>query len=258
LTGGRGLLYESQTFWRNEKGAMAFMKRKLMRYGMMAVLILLSCTVPFTGEGAPRQGSYLVLIDPAHGGGDSGTFFDKVKEKDLTMSIALLIRQEAQNKPGLQVQLTRTSDKGMTIAERIKAAVEMKADCLLSLHVNAGLGKKSSGYEIYFPGFQQAVPGGGGSSAIIKDMTRNKSLNDSVRLAQQLQSGLENLFPRKGRGLRDAPSPLLEGLSIPGLVIEIGFMTNSEDRTKLTGSETQRDIARVLVKGLQNDLRQAP
>ena len=146
----------------------------------------------------------------------------------------------------------------MTIAERIKAAVAAKADCLLSLHVNAGFGKKSGGYEIYFPGFQQAASGGGDSSAIIKDMTRNKSLNDSVRLAQQLQSSLDNLFPRKGRGLRDAPSPLLEGLSIPGLVIEIGFITNSEDRAKLTEPETQRNVARALVKGLQDDLRKAP
>ena len=237
---------------------MVFMDRKLARYGLAAVMILLSCWVPLTGEGAPRQDPYVVLIDPAHGGGDSGTVSDKVREKDLTMSIALLIRQEAQKKPGLHVQLTRTSDKGMTIAERIKAAAAVKADCLISLHVNAGLGKKSSGYEIYFPGFQQSASGGGDSSAIIKDMARNKSLNDSVRLAQQLQSSLDNMFPRKGRGLRDGPSPLLEGLSIPGLVVEIGFITNSEDRNKLNEPETQRNLARALVKGLQDSLRNAP
>ncbi|MCE5263582.1 MAG: N-acetylmuramoyl-L-alanine amidase [Deltaproteobacteria bacterium] len=234
------------------------METKFARYGMMAVMMILACMAPLVGEGAQRQNPYLVLIDPAHGGGDPGTVSDKVREKDLTMSIANLVRQEAQKKPGLQIQLTRTSDKAMTIAERVKAVVAAKADCLISLHVNAGFGKKSGGYEIYFPGFQQAASGGGDSSAIIKDMARNKSLNDSVRLAQQFQSSLDNLFPRKGRGLRDAPSPLLEGLSIPGLVIEIGFITNSEDRAKLTEPETQRNVARALVKGLQDDLRKAP
>jgi N-acetylmuramoyl-L-alanine amidase len=220
--------------------------------------MLLFCMTPLTGAGASRQNAYLVLIDPAHGGEDSGVVSDKLREKDLTMNIALLIRQEAQKIPGLQVQLTRSADRGMTIAERVKATETMKADCLLSLHVNAGFGKKSTGYEILFPGFRQAVSGGGESSPIIKDMARNKSLNDSVRLAQQIQSGLETVSPRKGRGLRDAPSPLLDGLTIPGLIVEIGFASNPEDRKKLTETETQRDVARAVVKALQDYVQKAP
>jgi N-acetylmuramoyl-L-alanine amidase len=237
---------------------MAFMDGRLVRYGILTLTVLLFCASPVTGEGAARQDSYLVLIDPAHGGEDLGAVSDKVREKDLTMSIALLIRQEAQKKPGLQVQLTRTADRGMTIVERVKTAAAVKADSLLSLHVNAGFGKKSTGYEIYFPGFRQAASGSGESSAIIKDMARNKSLNDSVRLAQQIQSGLETVFPRKGRGLRDAPSPLLDGLTIPGLVIEIGFATNQEDRVKLTELQTQTAVARAVVQGLQNFISKAP
>lgn len=236
---------------------MAFMNGRLSQYGVLALTVLLFCMVPLTGEGA-RQDAYLVLIDPAHGGEDSGAVSDKVREKDLTMSIALMIRQEAQKKPGLHVQLMRTADKGMTIAERVKAAATMKADCLLSLHINAGFGKKSTGYEIYFPGFNQAASGGGDSSSIIKDMARNKSLNDSVRLAQEIQSALETVFPRKGRGLRDAPSPLLDGLNIPGLVIEIGFATHPEDRTKLTQPQTQTAIAKAVVQGLQHFISKAP
>lgn len=237
---------------------MAFMDGRFARYGILTGMILLCCVAPLSGEGAQRQGAYQVIIDPAHGGDDPGTVSDKVREKDLSMSLALLIRQEAGQKPGLQVQLTRAADRGMTTAERVKAAAAAKADCLLSLHVNAGFGKKSTGYEIYFPGFRQAPSGGGDPSSIIKDMARNKSLNDSVRLAQQIQSGLETVFPRKGRGLRDAPSPLLDALTIPGLVVEIGFATNPEDRNKLTETETQRAVARAVVKGLQDFYSKAP
>jgi N-acetylmuramoyl-L-alanine amidase len=237
---------------------MAFMKRWLVKYGIFILIAPLLCMTPVTGTAAPKQNAYFVLIDPAHGGEDSGVISDKLREKDLTMNIALLIRQEAQKKPGLQVQLTRSADRGMTIAERVKAAETMKADCLLSLHVNAGFGKKSTGYEIYFPGFRQAASGGGVSSPIIKDMARNKSLNDSVRLAQQIQSGLETVFPRKGRGLRDAPSALLDGLTIPGLVVEIGFATHPDDRKKLTEPEKQRDVSRAVVKCLQDYVRTAP
>ncbi|MCX5837556.1 MAG: N-acetylmuramoyl-L-alanine amidase [Deltaproteobacteria bacterium] len=210
------------------------------------------------GSGAPRQNAYLVLIDPAHGGEDSGVLSDKLREKDLTLNMSLLVRQEAQKIPGLQVQLTRSADRRMTIAERVQAAGTMKADCVVSLHANAGFGKKATGYEIYFPGFRQAASEGGNSSPILKDMARNKSLNNSVRLAQQIQSGLETVFPRKGRGLRDAPSPLLDGLTIPGLVVEIGFATHPDDRKKLTDPETQKAIANAIVKGLQKYFSSMP
>ena len=82
-------------------------------------------------------------------------------------------------------------------------------------------------------------------------MAKNKHLNDSVRLAQQIQAGLDKVFPRKGRGLRDAPSPLLDGLNVPGLVVELGFATNPEERKRLVEEETQLAVARALLKGLQ-------
>ena len=191
-------------------------------------------------------------------GDDPGVTSDKLREKELTLNLALLVREEAQKIPGLQVKLTRSTDRTLSIAERVKAAGTMKADALLSLHVNAGFGKKASGYEVYFPGFRQSVPGGGDSSPIIKDMARNTSLNDSVRLAQRIQSALESVFPRKGRGLRDAPSPLLDGLTIPGLVVEIGFATDPDDRKRLTAEQTQRAVARALVTGLRDYFRKAP
>jgi N-acetylmuramoyl-L-alanine amidase len=247
-----------ERFLNDGEETMAFMNGWFVKYGIFTLTMLLFCLTPMAGSGAPRQNAYLILLDPAHGGEDPGVVSDKLREKDLTMNMALLVRQEAQKMPGLQVQLTRSADRRMTIAERVKAAGTMKADCLVSLHVNAGFGKKATGYEIYFPGFRQAASEGGDSSPILKDMARNKSLNNSVRLAQQIQSGLETVFPRKGRGLRDAPSPLLDGLTIPGLVVEIGFATHPDDRKKLTEPETQRAVARALVKGLQDYFQKAP
>ena len=89
-------------------------------------------------------------------------------------------------------------------------------------------------------------------------MVKTRHLNDSVRLAQHIQAGLETVFPRKGRGLRDAPIPLLDGLAIPGLVVEIGFMTNPEERKKLSDNETQRAVARALLNGLRAYFPKAP
>ncbi len=236
---------------------MHFMDRRLSRYGFVALALLIVCLHPMQGEGA-QQNRHAVLIDPAHGGEDTGVFADKLREKDLTMNLALLVREEAQKGENLLVRLTRSTDRTMSIAERIKTAGDFNPECLISLHVNAGFGKQASGYEVYFPGFRQNVSEKGDSSLILKDMAKNRSLNDSVRLAQHVQAALETVFPRKGRGLRDAPSPLLYGLTIPGLVVEVGFATNPEERKKLTREDTQRAVARALVKGLREYFRKAP
>jgi N-acetylmuramoyl-L-alanine amidase len=246
-----------QSFGYGKEGS-GLMKNGLVKCGVSAAAMFLLCLLPMAGVGAPLQNTHLILLDAAHGGEDSGVVSDKIREKDLTMNIALMVRLEAQKIPGLQVRMTRSADRGMTISERVKAARAEKTDCVLSLHVNAGFGKQASGYEIYFPGFSQTVPGGKDALPIIKDMARNRSLNDSVRLAQSIQSGLEAVFPRKGRGLRDAPSPLLEDLSIPGLVVEIGFATQTDDRKKLTDAETQRAVARALVKGIHDYFQKGP
>jgi N-acetylmuramoyl-L-alanine amidase len=239
------------------KEEMLFMDSRMVRFKIVALSLLIVCLVPVMVEGAP-QNRYTVLIDPAHGGEDAGVVSDQLREKDLTMNIALLIRQEAQKGENLRVQLTRSADRTMTVEERIKAAGELKPDCLISLHINAGFGKKATGYEVYFPGFRQNLASGGESAPILKDMVKNRSLNDSVRLAQQIQAGIETVFPRKGRGLRDAPSPLLDGLNMPGLIVELGFATNPEERKRLTGEETQRAIARALVKGLRGYFAKTP
>lgn len=233
------------------------MDKQRLRYGIFTLALLTIGLVPSVGASA-QQNRYTVLIDPAHGGEETGVVSDRLREKDLTMNLALLIRQEAGKKANFHVQLTRSDDRTMTTAERSKAAGALKPDCLLSLHVNAGFGKKATGYEVYFPGFRQTIAGGDESAAILKDMVKNRYLNDSVRLAQEIQTSLETVFPRQGRGLRDAPSPLLDGLTVPGVVVEIGFATHPEDRKKLTDDETQRAVARALVEGLWNYFQKTP
>lgn len=224
---------------------------------MFALALLIAGLPPLQGSGA-QQKRYMVLIDPAHGGNEAGVLVDKLQEKDITLRLAQLIHQEAQKGANFDIQLIRSDDRTMTVLERSKAVGALQPDCLLSLHLNAGFGKKATGYEVYFPGFRQTVAGGGDSTAILKDMEKNSYLNDSVRLAQQIQTSLETVFPRKGRGLRDAPSPLLDTLAIPGLIVEIGFATQAEDRKKLTDEEVQKAIARALVRGLRDYFHKTP
>ena len=241
------------------KEVMESMRRSVLcLWGTLSLAVLMIIGVFPAMEAFAQQGRYTVLIDPAHGGEETGVVADGIREKDLTLKIALLIRQEGRKAPNLQFQLTRSADVKMSIAERIKAAGAIKPNCIVSIHINAGFGKNASGYEVYFPGFGQSSAAGGESTPILKDMVKNRYLNDSVRLAQQIQAGLETVVPRKGRGLRDAPVPLLEGVTIPGVAVEVGFATNAEDRKKLTEEETHKAVARAVVQGLQNYFQNAP
>jgi N-acetylmuramoyl-L-alanine amidase len=200
------------------------------------------------------QAKRLVIIDAAHGGADAGVMVtDKIQEKEVTLILAQLLQKELAKSPDIQTQLTRTSDKTISNAERMKIVKAASGEVLfISLHVNAGFGNKATGYEIFFPGFKTPATDQNESKAILKDMEQNKYLNDSVRLAQMIQRNMENVFPRKGRGLRDAPMPILGDLSIPAVVLEVGFATNTDDRKKILNEKTQQAIAQALAKGIRD------
>lgn len=196
---------------------------------------------------------HVVVIDPAHGGEDAGVIsVDKTPEKDLTLAIARELKKELAGNADMEVILTRDSDKTMTVAERQKYIKKIRPALVLTLHINAGFGKTSSGFEMYYPGFQE-------KNEIQKKKTRksdggdeNIYLNDTVRLSRLVQKNLDSLFPRKGRGLREAHVPLAENLELPVLAVELGFATNPEDNKKLASGKTQKDIARALAKSIKS------
>jgi N-acetylmuramoyl-L-alanine amidase len=196
-----------------------------------------------------------VLLDPAHGGADPGVkVSDKIQEKELTLKLALLIQKELMKGGNTRVVLTREQDKDVSLAERIKKIELTQPRVMVSLHVNGGFYKTAKGFEIYFPGFKMVKTGKDDSAAIIGDMKKNKYLNESVRLAQNIQKQLESVFPKENRGLREAPLQLLEGMTVPGVVVEIGFGGNPENRKKLLDEKYQQDIARALSKGIRDSL----
>src|SRR3989304_476190 len=231
--------------------------KKDMRYGIILFCLLMALVfspLPSRAEQAPAK--YLVVIDPAHGGSDRGVeSSDKECEKDIVLKIAVALQKELQIDRNVRVQLTRTSDVAMSIAERIKVIRASGAGMFISLHINAGFGKKAAGYEVYFPGFKAASSNKNAASEIVRDMAENKHLNDSVALAQVIRRSLQNVFPRKDRDLRDAPMAILEGLSLPAVVVEIGFATNPEDKKTLVDENGRKMIAQALSKSIKEFLR---
>jgi len=217
------------------------------------LILLIVMVFPITDALARPMGNHSVTIDPAHGGGDLGvSVSDNEYEKNITLAISLLMKKELDRSGNIRMQLTRTSDADVSLSERKQIVKKMQSEVLIGIHVNAGFSKHSTGFEIYFPGFKGSSSEQSDSKEILKDMARNKYLNDSVKLAQLIQKNMDKVFPRKGRGLRDSAIPSLEGLSIPAVIVEIGFATNPEDRKKILDSKTQEAIAHALCQSIRD------
>lgn len=230
-----------------------FRRRLFLAAFFLLIFLAALFTLPYLSPAQLTQARHVVTIDPAHGGSDPGVkISEKNYEKEITLAISLMLKNEMSKSGNIQVRLTRDSDTYVSLEERKKIAQSSQSELFVSIHVNAGFGKASTGYEVYFPGFVTAVAEKGDSKEILKDMAKNKLLNDSVKLAQSIQKHMEGVFPRKGRGLRAAPVMILEGLTMPAVAVEIGFATNPDDRKKILDEKVQASIARALAQGIKN------
>lgn len=215
-------------------------------------LFVLLIFLVFPLSSAMAESRHLVVVDPAHGGRDKGVKLSKkFHEKDITLAIAELLKEDLERSKNIRVLLTRSADKDVSISDRGKIAKRPDTDLLISLHVNAGFGKNSSGFEVYYTGFKSPPTGKSASKEILKDMVATKYLNESIRFARIVQKNMEKIFRRKDRGLRSAPILVLEGLTIPAIVLEIGFATNIKDRKILMDKDTQESVAKALAKSIR-------
>ncbi|KFZ44362.1 hypothetical protein DS62_00180 [Smithella sp. SC_K08D17] len=215
--------------------------------------ILVSLLIFTSGDLSAAGKKKIILIDPAHGGKEQGIKLNKdVSEKDITLRVALSIKQLLAKENNLEVFLTRDSDKTVDLDDRKDSIKKIKPDLLLSLHVNGGFGKDASGFELYYPEFGEETVK---EKKAAKDNTselKNKCQNESLRMAKIIQGNMNALFPRKGRGLRKADLPVTDGLLVPAVSVEMGFATNPEDKKKLLSVNTQTEIAKALAKSIKS------
>ena len=228
----------------------------VIRNIMIALLILTfappSISMAQSSGAQPSGSKHRIVIDAGHGGTDRGVVLsDNYNEKDFTLSIATMIKKELEKYANMLVLLTRSSDNDLSLSERKKFISSSRGDIFLGIHVNAGFGKTSTGYELYLAGVTSVTSEQVNTKDILEDMTKNKYLNDSVKLGQLIQRNLDTVFPRKNRGIRNAPLVAVDGLTIPAVIVEIGFATNPEDRKKLMDESVRSAIARALSRSIK-------
>ena len=217
-----------------------------------------------------RKG-HLVTIDAGHGGvdpGNPGMFFpDGLREKDVTLDLSLLLRDELKRR-GVSVVMTRHTDTLIDLRKR-GGYCTAECDLFVSIHVNslprrAGF-KQVRGFETYFLAeaktedaarvarmeneairFEDAdenVEQAGGLDFILKDLQLNEHLRESARAAELVQSFLQESHTGPDLGVKQAGFMVLTTARRPAILIETGFSTNPEDAKLLTGPTSQRNLA---------------
>ncbi|MFZ0429303.1 MAG: N-acetylmuramoyl-L-alanine amidase, partial [Acidobacteriota bacterium] len=212
-----------------------------------------------------------VVIDPGHGGKDTGTIGPGgLREKDVVLRVALALRDLLKERLGTDVILTRDSDRFVPLEERTAIANEKGADLFVSIHANASRNKRASGVETYVLDFatnpseiEVASRENATSQRNIReleDLLRKIALGDynqeSRDLAQavqkQLITGLSlNGHQQKDRGIRQAPFIVLIGSNMPAILTEIGFISNPNDEKFYKTDAAYREVAEAIYKGIE-------
>ncbi len=166
----------------------------------------------------------LVVIDAGHGGEDQGN----LNEKDIVLNISNELAKLSDEK--VKIISLRDEDKFVSIKDRVKFINKQKPDLMLSLHCNAAPNSNVNGLEAYY---------------YDNESTNDESMKYSTALIyEQLE---ENFSDGK---MKTASFKILKDINCPGIVFEIGFLSNKEDKDKLNSSIHQQKIAKAIYDGL--------
>lgn len=225
---------------------------------------------------APRlapegPGVRTVVIDPGHGGDDVGAKGPGgALEKDVTLAIARKVRAAVANTLGLQAFLTRDKDHDVALDERAAFANNYKSDLFISIHANASRAQGARGSEVYFLSYQASddesrrvaameggeipasasAPASSDVALILWDMAQAEHLEESSSLASRIQEELAEVTGNERRGVKQAPFRVLVGAAMPAVLVEVAFISNSEEEKLLTSEAYQNRIAAAVVRGI--------
>lgn len=215
---------------------------------------------------------FTLVIDPGHGGHDAGALGAISKEKNINLAVALRFgKYVEQNLPEVRVIYTRTKDVFIPLNERANIANRANADLFISVHTNAlPAGKVARGFETYTLGmhrakdnldvamrensvismekdYQQRYQGfdpRSSESYIIFEFIQGKNMERSVDLARMIQRGVCDGANRPDKGVHQAGFLVLRETSMPGCLIELGFITTPDEERLLNNDSRVDDIAR--------------
>lgn len=232
--------------------------------GVVRLAALLVLVLAATAQARPR-----VVLDPGHGGSNAGAQGPGIHEKQLTLAISNLVAAHLRDH-GIDVVLTRTGDKTLTLRQRTEVADHLPADLFVSIHANASPTRTQRGYETYVltvkgvdvdaralrsdtttprPGVDPEV------ALVLDDVERGAAQWEAAELAARVQ---HNLRDRRGpdgdRGVRQDAQHVLLGATMPAILVEVGFIDHPIEGRQLTEPAVQSQLATAIAQAIEDQL----
>ncbi|KHD88342.1 MAG: hypothetical protein OM95_09360 [Bdellovibrio sp. ArHS] len=220
-----------------------------------------------------------IMIDPGHGGVDTGAVHGPAKEADLVLKVAQRLKSHLEKNTAFKVSITRNNDRNLSLPSRVKMAEDAKADLFVSLHANAASDQRAKGVEFFFqnnlPPDEESlflasqenqmvlnskelhsISGGdelskkGDVAAIVEDLQRQNRMESSLHLTKTLTQVWNSDSSATHATIKQAPFYVISKTSMPSVLIEIGFLTNPREAKRLLTSEYQSDLAQKIYSAL--------
>jgi N-acetylmuramoyl-L-alanine amidase len=247
---------------------------KWLRYIFSTSLLALVLSSP----AYPQYQVHRVVIDAGHGGKDPGALGKNSREKDIALAIALKTGEYiTKYLPGVEVVYTRKTDVFVELYRRAKIANDSKANLFISIHCNASKSTAASGTETYVMGLHKSEANLEvaklENAAILNEenfadmyegfnpnqdedyitltMFQNAFLEQSTMLADEIQRQFRERVKRKDRGVFQAGFLVLYKTTMPGVLVETGFITNAEDERFLLSEDGQAYIASAIFRSFK-------
>ncbi len=258
-----------------------FFFKQIRYHSLFLVLIFLNLGTSNSAYGQIEEKYSLktVVIDAGHGGKDSGARGKKSKEKDIVLDIALKLGTYIEeNLPDVKVIYTRTTDVFVPLDERANIANKNKADLFISIHCNGNKDTRAYGTETYAMGLHktdgnlevakmensailfeedyttkyEGFDPHSAESYIIFSFLQNTYLEQSLNYASHIETEFQTRALRKSRGVKQAGFLVLWKTSMPSVLIETGFITNSQEERFLMSADGQDYIASAIYRAFKN------
>jgi N-acetylmuramoyl-L-alanine amidase len=245
--------------------------------GLLATLLIWMLPNAFSSENAREKKLRTVVIDPGHGGHDSGCHGSSAYEKHVALAISLKLGALIEKHfPDVKVIYTRKTDVFVELYRRAQIANENKADLFICIHCNSGpktaygaetfvmglhktddnLGVarrenavilQEDNYQKQYDGFDPNSP----EAHIIFSLYQNAYLIQSLYFAEKVQQEFKKTARRHDRGVKQAGFLVLYRTTMPSVLIETGFLTNYEEERFLKSGDGQDKMAFSILSAFQ-------
>ncbi len=228
---------------------------------------------PLREGGAPKKTSWVVILDPGHGGKDPGTVNRRydLQEKEIVLDVCQRLRRVLAAERGVEAHLTRETDQLIGLRERVTRAEDRDGDVFVSIHVNGCRHRGARGAEVFFLSLRGATDAATRELAALEnsavptedpmlgeiaglpfavDLIQTDTIQRSSLLSETILAVLGDSGLAAARGVKQANFAVLRSCRMPSTLVELGFISNPGDAKQLAKASHRQALAETIARGL--------